>query len=180
MSAYLVRIRDDLDVAPALTQLESCGDHWIELSESVRQINLLDHEGGRLLEAELGSVWALIDSVVEASVRTGGGPRLTHARVGLMRTGERLPPHFDGIDGVKERRFQIPLLSEEGVAFTIAGETRRFLPGEAWQIDVSATHSVVNASSADRITILFDTVLARETARTRDRLLTISQGVLYQ
>lgn len=158
MGANLVRIRDDLDVAPALAQLESCGDCWIELSDSVRQINLLDHSGARLLETELGAVWTLIDSVVDAAARTGGGRRLAHARIGLMRTGESLPPHFDGIDGVRERRFQVPLVSEEGVAFTIGGETRRFLPGEAWQIDASVTHSVVNASLADRITILFDTV----------------------
>ena len=158
MSASLVRIKDDLDVAPALAQLAECGDFWIHLSDTVRQINLLDHEGGRLLQGEIDAVWALIDSVVDAAALTGSGRRLAHARVGLMRSGESLPPHFDGVDGVRERRYQIPLVSEEGVAFTIGGETRRFLPGEAWQIDASVTHSVVNASTADRITILFDTV----------------------
>ena len=98
-----------------------------------------------------------------------------------MRTGESLPPHFDGIDGVRERRFQVPLVSEEGVAFTIGGETRRFLPGEAWQILASVTHSVANASPADRITILFDTVNGRvnPAQRRRGHLLTIGLGVLY-
>jgi|GEM_PF-2504110 len=159
MSANLVRIKDDLDVAPALAQLDTCGECWIELSDGVRQINLLDHDSGRMFETELGAVWTLIDAVVDAAAQIGGGRRLAHARVGLMRTGESLPPHFDGIDGVRQRRFQIPLVSEEGVAFTIGGETRRFLPGEAWQIDASVTHCVVNASLADRITILFDTVV---------------------
>ena len=74
MSANLMRIRDDLDVAPALAQLESCGDCWIELSDGVRQINLLDHSGVRLFETELGAVWTLINSVVEASARNRRRP----------------------------------------------------------------------------------------------------------
>jgi quercetin dioxygenase-like cupin family protein len=158
MNADLVRIANGLDVAPALAQLALCGEYWIELGEAVRQINLLDHDRGRLLEAELGNAWSLIDSIVEAEAAKGRGVKLGHARIGLMKPGERLPPHFDGIDGTSQRRYQIALVSEEGVAFTLGGETRRFLPGEAWWINAAIVHSVVNMSMSDRITILFDTV----------------------
>jgi aspartyl/asparaginyl beta-hydroxylase (cupin superfamily) len=78
-----------------------------------------------------------------------------------MRPGERLPPHRDGIDGICRRRYQIALRSDEGVALTVGGETRRPLPGEAWQIDAARLHSVANESRSDRITILFDTVADR-------------------
>ncbi len=156
--ADLERIREGLDVAPALAQLARCGEHWIELGEMVRQINLLDHDRRRLLEDELAQAWGLIDTIVDAEAGKGGGTRLGHARIGLMKPGEFLSPHFDGIDGLRQRRYQIALLSDEGVLFTLGGETRRFLPGEAWRINAAVTHSVVNASASDRITILFDSV----------------------
>ena len=81
---------------------------------------------------------------------------LVHCRVGRIPNGGGLPPHFDGIDGVTERRYQVALLSEPGAEITIAGESKCLQPGEAWQIDVSQVHSVSNGSGADRIVILFD------------------------
>ena len=158
MNADLERIREGLDVAPALAQLARCGEQWMELSDTVRQIYLLDHERRRLFKDELAQAWKLIDTIVEAEATRGGGTALSHARIGLMRPGEFLLPHFDGIDGLRQRRYQIALVSDEGVAFTLGGETRRFLPGEAWRINAAITHSVVNGSAGDRITILFDTV----------------------
>lgn len=159
VNANLVRIAEGLDVAPVLEQLALCGEQWIQVSDSVRQINLLEHDRGRALEVELAYAWRLIDTIVEIEAARGGGVELSHARIGLMRPGDYLAPHFDGIDATRERRYQIALVSEEGVRFTLGGETRRFLPGEAWWINAAVTHSVVNRSKSDRITILFDTLI---------------------
>jgi hypothetical protein len=74
-----------------------------------------------------------------------------------MPPGEGLPLHRDGLDGLRERRFQIALQAEAGADLTIEGESRCFMPGEAWQIDVSREHTVRNRSATDRIVILFDT-----------------------
>ena len=107
--------------------------------------------------------WRLI-----ARVRTilaaehGDTGSLSHCRVGLMPPGEGLPPHFDGIDGIRHRRYQLALQSAPGVALTVGGETRCPRAGDVWRIEASRTHSVCNHSPADRITLLFDTVAADE------------------
>jgi len=73
-----------------------------------------------------------------------------------MPPGCGLPRHFDGIDGIDLRRYQLALASEPGVTLTVGGEAKWPRPGEAWQIDASRTHSIHNGSTADRLTILFD------------------------
>jgi aspartyl/asparaginyl beta-hydroxylase (cupin superfamily) len=81
---------------------------------------------------------------------------LSHARVGLMPPGSGLAPHFDGL-GANERRYQLALQSQPGVALTVGGDVKCPRPGEVWRIDATRVHSIRNDSPADRITILFDT-----------------------
>jgi hypothetical protein len=155
-----LRIADGLDVAPALAELaRQPAGHWLRIdSGELRYIPLLAGTFERQLEAELAATWRLIDGVL-AILAAGHGDcgRLSHCRIGLMPPGCGLPPHFDGIDGIVARRYQVPLVSEPGVTLTVGGEAKWPRPGEAWQIDASRTHSVSNDSRADRITILFDT-----------------------
>lgn len=121
-------------------------------------IPLLGVENTRLLEAELPEVWRLVDTVREAaSAQQGDNGALVHCRVGRIPHGGGLPPHFDGLDGVTQRRYQLALQSEPGAEITIGEVSKCLRPGEAWWIDVSQTHSVHNASGTDRIVILFDT-----------------------
>jgi hypothetical protein len=153
------RIAERLDVAPALAELAGRPDLWVEVCDTARQIPLLDSNGAPIFRGELPAVWALIDIVRAAAARAiGAGGRLSHARVGLMKPGEGLPPHRDGVDCVRQRRYQIALRSDEGVTVTVAGEALRPMPGDAWQLNVARTHWVANDSTADRITILFDTM----------------------
>ena len=152
-----VKIAEGLDVEPALAQLARWPECWICLGATEQAyIPLLGAGNARLLEAELPEVWRLIDTVRQAA----GGDRATlvYARVGRMPPGEGLPLHFDGIDGVRERRYQVALQSDAGADFTIEDEDRCFRPGEAWQVDVSRPHTVHNRSATDRIVILFDTL----------------------
>lgn len=155
-----VKIAEGLDVAPALDELARQPDYvWLKLNpDASRYIPLLAGAGERQFEAELPEVWRLIDRVLAilAAEHDDAGA-LCHARVGLMPQGESLPPHFDGVDGVSRRRYQLALRSAPGVALIVGAETKCPRPGEAWRIDASRTHSVVNGSAADRITILFDT-----------------------
>ena len=150
-----VKIAEGLDVAPALAQLARWPECWILLGNTEQtSIPLLGVGDQRLLETELSEVWRLIDAVLKAAAVDGAA--LIHCRVGTMPPGEGLPVHFDGIDGVQLRRYQIALQSEAGAELTIEGESKCFRPGEAWQIDVSRLHSVQNRSTTDRIVILFD------------------------
>lgn len=155
-----VKIAGGLDVAPALAELARQPDHvWLRLHpDASRYIPLLAGAGERQFEAELPEIWRLIDAVLAilAAEHDDEGT-LCHARVGLMPPGEGLPPHFDGVDGLSRRRYQLALRSAPGVALIVGGETKCPRPGEAWQIDAGRTHSVVNGSGTDRITILFDT-----------------------
>jgi hypothetical protein len=154
-------IAKDLDVRPALAELAmQPDDHWLHATgDASRFIPLLGGGGERIFEAELPEVWRLIDAVlVSAAGRQGDRGILSYARVGVMPPGSGLPPHLDGIDGRLERRYQVALQSQAGVCLTVGGEARTPQPGEAWWIDASRTHSVTNGSSADRITILFDTL----------------------
>lgn len=155
-----VKIAEGLEVAPALAELAALPDEcWLELNpDGSRHIRLLAGARERQFETELPAVWRLIDGV-RAILMAEHGDRgtLEHARVGRMPPGAGLSPHFDGIDGVRERRYQLALRSEPGVVLTVGGEEKCPRPGEVWQIDASRTHSVVNDSASDRITILFDT-----------------------
>lgn len=159
MIGPFLKIADGLDVAPALSELRIQPHYWLRANfDESRIIPLLGAGDSRLLGTELPEVWRLIDAVLSIlAAEHGHAGRLRHARVGLMPPGGGLPPHFDGIDGVVDRRYQLALRSEAGVALTVEEETICPRPGEAWQIDASRVHSIFNGSAADRITILFDT-----------------------
>jgi aspartyl/asparaginyl beta-hydroxylase (cupin superfamily) len=154
-----VKIADGLDVAPALAEIAGRPDYWIQLGgDALLTIPLLNGSRERHLEEDLPEVWRLIDRVLFIlAAEHGDHGGLSHARIGLMPPGAGLPPHFDGIDGVRDRRYQLALASEPGVTLTVGGEAKWPRPGEAWRIEASRTHSVRNDSQADRITILFDT-----------------------
>jgi aspartyl/asparaginyl beta-hydroxylase (cupin superfamily) len=154
-----IRIADGLDVAPALADIAGRPDYWVQLGgDALLTIPLLDSNFERQLEKELPEVWKLVDLVLSIlAAEHGDKGRLCHARIGLMPPGEGLPPHFDGIDGITRRRYQLALVSEPGVTLTVGGEEKWPRPGEAWRIEASHTHSVQNGSQADRITLLFDT-----------------------
>lgn len=155
-----VSIAAGLDVAPALAELARQPDYqWIRIADDgLRYIQLLSAAGKRQLEAQLSETWRLIDRTLAIlAADHGDRGRLSHCRIGLMPPGCGLAPHFDGVDGVTVRRYQLALVSEPGVTLTVGGEAKWPRPGEAWQIDASRTHSIINGSKADRITILFDT-----------------------
>ena len=155
-----VRISAGLDVAPALAELALLQpEYWMERNHDDHGfIQLIGCDDARLLEAELPAVWRLIDIAYEAArARHGDRGRLTYGRVGRIPPGGGLAPHVDGMDGVRDRRYQLALQSAPGAEITVDGEAKRLRPGEAWQIDVRRRLSVHNGSATDRIVILFDT-----------------------
>jgi hypothetical protein len=155
-----VKIAEGLDVAPALAALaRQPDDHWVRINhEEMGYIQLLAGAWERQLGTELPEVWSLIDRVLLIlAAEHGDRGWLDYCRIGRMPPGCGLAPHADGIDGIRTRRYQLALVSERGVTLTVGGEAKWPRPGEAWQIDAGRTHSVVNESRADRITILFDT-----------------------
>jgi hypothetical protein len=154
----LVRIAEGLDVAPVLAELRDCADYWFMVDAQMRQIPLIGAGLARLMEDQLPSVWKLIDIVHDIAARDHRDRgSIAHARMGLLRPGEGINAHFDGMNGVSERRYHIAIQSDPGAELTVAGETICLKPGEAWWVDVSKVHSVANKSGANRILALFDT-----------------------
>jgi hypothetical protein len=151
-------IAEGLDVAPALAELAAHPEYWMSPNaNALLEIPLLSGDYARELQADLSQVWKLVDTALAHAAAAGDTGTLAYCRVGLIPPGAGIPPHFDGIDGVTVRRYQLALVSDPGVALTVGGETKCPNPGECWQIDVSQVHSVTNGSDTDRITLLFDT-----------------------
>jgi hypothetical protein len=160
-------IAEGLDVAPALAELAALPDYyWLQINaDKSVYFRLLKHDDTPVLEDELPETWRLIGQVrTILAEQHGDTGTFTHCRVGRMPPGEGLPPHYDGIDGIRHRRYQLALQSEPGVELIVGGELKCPRPGEAWRIEASRTHSVHNHSPVDRITILFDTVAAETPA----------------
>lgn len=157
-----VKLAEGLDPAAALAEIARVSDNWVEVNPAPQRfIMILSDDGrSRWLAAELPETWRLVDRLVAilAAAEPGHEVRLRSARLGLTPPGGSMPAHHDGpaIDGVRWRRCQIALRSDPGVAFICGGETRRFLPGEAWQFDAGQVHEVLNGSEADRIILLVD------------------------
>ena len=154
-----VAIAAGLDVQPALDEIARHPHEWMSPNaNALLAISLIAGQNERMMESVLPETWKLLETALAHAAALHEGPAtLCHARIGLMPPGEGLPPHWDGVDGVALRRYQLALVSEPGVALTVGGETKCPRPGEVWQIDASQIHSVTNGSAVDRITIVFDT-----------------------
>ncbi|WP_162932357.1 aspartyl/asparaginyl beta-hydroxylase domain-containing protein [Solimonas sp. K1W22B-7] len=82
-------------------------------------------------------------------------------RTRLMRleAGAEVPPHFDSHYYWHDRvRVHLPVVSDPEVRFVCDGHELHMAPGEAWLLDNSRSHAVVNASGVARIHLVFDTV----------------------
>jgi hypothetical protein len=153
-------IADGLDVAPALAELAVLPEIYWAASHGDRAdrlVPLLGPDGRQRQRERLPAVWALVEQVHEVAARDfGDSGALDYARVGKLPPGHRVAPHADGHDGVLYRRYQIVLASGPTAALVLDGEGRNLEPGQAWQIDSSKIHSVVNSDPVPRIIILFD------------------------
>jgi hypothetical protein len=55
-----------------------------------------------------------------------------------------------------EVRIHIPLVTDDGVDFVLAGRPVTLAPGEAWYLDLTRPHRAANRSSASRIHLVVD------------------------
>ena len=152
-------IAEGLEVGAALAELAVLPDiYWSAAhGDADLLVALLGPDGRRRQEERLPAVWALIDHVHGIAARgLGDTGVIDYARVGRLPPGKTVPPHADGHDGVRHRRYQIILASGPGATLVLDGERRNLKAGEAWQIDTSKIHSAANPDPVPRINILFD------------------------
>jgi quercetin dioxygenase-like cupin family protein len=53
----------------------------------------------------------------------------------------------------------VPVITTEGVIFTVGGEPRSLPAGEIWEINNTREHSVENTSDRDRVHLIVDWVV---------------------
>ncbi len=157
------RLRQDLaKVNPSLWAQHETGYHdgsWsavslIGNSEDPRDIHVA--EGLPFVETELLERTPYFREVL---ARFSGGKR--RARLMKIAAGGRIFEHCDeGLsvdDGVA--RLHVPVQSEPGNVFWLAGSPVPFRVGETWYGDFSFPHEAENRSSVDRVHFVFDVFL---------------------
>lgn len=78
--------------------------------------------------------------------------------ISRLPPGKQIPPHEDRVPGrtLFFQRYQVPLVSSEGVLFHCGDETQHMVPGNAYWFANTLTHSVVNNSQEDRLSMIVD------------------------
>lgn len=83
---------------------------------------------------------------------------LLNVRLMRLTAGSRIKPHRDhDLDpeyGLA--RLHIPIVTNAGVEFTLAGSLVAMMPGECWSLRLSQEHSAVNRGASDRIHMVID------------------------
>lgn len=85
------------------------------------------------------------------------GERLGRVLITRMAPGKEIAPHEDGgAHAAYYDRYHVTLQNGPGSNFYCGNEEVCMLPGEVWWFDNSVTHSVVNNSKDDRLTLIID------------------------
>ncbi len=86
---------------------------------------------------------------------------LTSARLLRLRAGSSIAEHRDYRLGYEdgEVRLHVPIVTDPGVAFFLAGERVPMAVGECWYLNVNLPHRVENRSQIDRVHLVIDCVV---------------------
>jgi len=111
-------------------------------------------------ERPLWSEWkALLEPVLTEATAPYGYARGAFPRVMLARMapGGVIHPHRDQNPAAKwPHKVHVPLLTNDGVKFTVDGKSYRFAEGEAVEVNNMGLHAVENRGSTDRIHLIFE------------------------
>ncbi|RJS25325.1 aspartyl/asparaginyl beta-hydroxylase domain-containing protein [Corallococcus sp. H22C18031201] len=146
----------------------------------VRHFNTMNYEGewsGVPLRAVAGSAQALYpdptgleryeDTPLLAScpafqdVLAAFSCPIGSARLLKLAAGAHIREHTDynlGFDD-GEVRLHVPIVTHPDVAFFVAGQRVRLLPGECWYLDLNLPHRVDNPSDTNRVHLVLDCVV---------------------
>lgn len=171
------RLIDTCDISPLLARVSELGeDDWgavdwrqqrfeahrytqtIELifDRDFRHENPTKHEMYDSLECD-AVVAPILESI--ADFYTGEGYPVRLLLVRLLAKGQ-IPKHVDtGYSLTTARRIHVPVITNDGVIFTVGGEARTLAAGEVWEINNTREHSVENMSNQDRVHLIVDWVV---------------------
>ncbi len=99
----------------------------------------------------------LVNHIIETHYSPGG--QLLRAMAAKLKANGRINPHRDSLRSFHMgHRIHVPITSNSGVRYTIAGKPYTFDVGNAYEINNQRLHSVMNMGRADRISFIFDYV----------------------
>lgn len=86
---------------------------------------------------------------------------LTSARLLKLQARSSIKEHRDYKLGYEdgEIRVHVPIMTNDRVAFFLAGERVPMRPGECWYLNVNLPHRVDNTSDSDRVHLVIDCVV---------------------
>lgn len=75
-----------------------------------------------------------------------------------LTPGSKIKPHqdYDMVFWDGYVRLHVPIITNDGVEFSVAGECLDMKPGELWFADFSRTHYVINRGETDRVHLVID------------------------
>ena len=92
------------------------------------------------------------------------GGTIIRAMAAKLKAGGVIKPHRDTHESFHiSHRIHIPVTTNPGVRFMINGRPHRLQVGNAYEINNQQNHSVMNSSTEDRITFIFDYLPPSET-----------------
>lgn len=120
-------------------QLHSDSGQWINLPVLKSQPALMD----------------CLDQFIENDCR------LQSARLMRLDAGAHIFPHRDPIGSWQqgEARLHFPIISDNRVAFYVAGEAVPMAVGECWYINAAEEHEVINNSPLSRVHLVLDVMV---------------------
>lgn len=74
----------------------------------------------------------------------------------VVMPGHSIEPHKDCQASYWRCRVHVPLTSNDKSSFIVGGVAHQLVPGNVYQVNTEAEHSVVNNGSAPRIHFMFD------------------------
>jgi len=139
---------------------------YLIMDEDGRHTNPTEHpalaENQDILQPLLGYVRRQFGQTVdspESNENNSSGYFVRMLFVKLLPGGS-IPPHFDtGRTMRTSHRIHLPLITNDGVKFTVGDTTKYLLPGELWEINNRHRHTVTNNGTEGRVHMIMDFVL---------------------
>jgi len=171
------RLIDTCTIAPLLAKVQALGeDDWgavdwrqnrFEAHKYTQTIELLFDRDFRHENPTKHAMYdrlgcdELLAPILEsiADYYTGDDYPIRLLLVRLLPKG-LIPQHVNtGYSLTTARRIHVPVVTNEGVIFTVGGEPRALPAGEIWEINNTREHSVENTSDRNRVHMIVDWVV---------------------
>jgi hypothetical protein len=163
------------DVSDIVSHLSTFNSEW--LLDTSRQELYKDHEHTLSYfltehsnQWKLGDPYLLENRCVDLKLLELVQPLMSHleaihkGKVGKalfikLPAGKVIAPHYDGGEYLHVvRRNHIPIITNDGVSFTIDGDSRHMAVGEIWEVNNNKLHSVANTGATERVHLLIDII----------------------